>query len=571
MMTRIAIACIVATMALSSLAARQPAALAALQQRIERLEALTDRVEALSAIKRLQHAYGHYSELGLWHDFADLFADTGVGYYTQGALDREGIRQLFLKEVGQGRLGLADGRVYPHISMQPMITLSPDGQSADGRWHLLAMLGGYGTSASWSGGVYTNKYVRENGVWKMQEVRYVQQWGGRYEAAAWTPAKERAAFQVFAPRVDALLASAPVTPPAQQDLPALAQRMAALQARAERAGHEIEVTNLQHRFGYFADRRQWDDAAKLFADDATLEIGASGVYAGRASVRRGLNLLGPAGIAQGEINDQVHLQTIVTVSPDGHTARVRGGAITMTGAQGDKALLGQVIYENEFVKQAGTWMFSAMHVYPRFRVDANVGWARDAQPAPEPSRAFPPDRPSTGPYAIFPRFHIAPFHFDHPVTGRAPQYPEGTATAVRRPTAAQAQTAVKTAAALAALVTATERSLARSSAYYASENAISAHGFSLDESAWTPTSFAVHQLVQPVIDVSADGRRATIRARLFQPGNADGEGLWTSGSFESRAADEKGTWRLLTPRITTAWSAPARGGWTRIPVVGSGR
>ena len=46
--------------------------------RVDRLEALIERVEALSAMKRLQHAYGHYSELGLWHDFADLYADSGV-------------------------------------------------------------------------------------------------------------------------------------------------------------------------------------------------------------------------------------------------------------------------------------------------------------------------------------------------------------------------------------------------------------------------------------------------------------------------------------------------------------
>ena len=147
--------------------------LSALQQRVDRLEALTQRVEAVSAIKRLQHAYGHYSELGLWHDFADLFADTGIGYYTQGALDREGIRALFLKEVGGGRLGLADGRIYPHISMQPVVTLAADGQSGKGRWHIMAMLGGYGRSASWAGGVYENQYVLENGVWKIKEVRYL--------------------------------------------------------------------------------------------------------------------------------------------------------------------------------------------------------------------------------------------------------------------------------------------------------------------------------------------------------------------------------------------------------------
>ena len=152
--------------------------LSALQQRVDRLEALTERVEGLSAIKRLQHAYGHYSELGLWHDFADLFADTGIGYYTQGALDREGIRALFLKEVGGGRLGLADGRIYPHISMQPVVTLDADGQSGKGRWHIMAMLGGYERSASWSGGVYENQYVRENGVWKIKEVRYHPQYLG---------------------------------------------------------------------------------------------------------------------------------------------------------------------------------------------------------------------------------------------------------------------------------------------------------------------------------------------------------------------------------------------------------
>src|SRR5690606_26511864 len=56
--------------------------------------------EALRTVKRLQWAYGHYSEFGLWHDFADLFADTGIGHYVQGDLNREEIRALFLEQVG---------------------------------------------------------------------------------------------------------------------------------------------------------------------------------------------------------------------------------------------------------------------------------------------------------------------------------------------------------------------------------------------------------------------------------------------------------------------------------------
>ena len=65
----------------------------------------------------------------------------------------------------------------------------------------------------------------------------------------------------------------------------------------------------------------------------------------------------------------------------------------MTGTTGGPALWTQSIYENEFVKQGGVWKFKAVRVYPRFIVDAEKGWAKDAQPAPGPSREFPPDRP----------------------------------------------------------------------------------------------------------------------------------------------------------------------------------
>ncbi len=568
--------------------------------RVDRLEALVERVEAVSAIKRLQHAYGHYAELGLWHDFADLFADTGIGHYTQGALNREGIRSLFLKDVGGGRLGLADGRIYPHISMQPVVTLADDGQSGKGRWHIMAMLGGgYGTSAasaSWAGGVYENQYVRENGVWKFKEVRYLPQYSGRYEDPGWKATNDPTTFHFDPSRVGKPILDLPERAPATsptgpQTLATLARRMADLTARAQRLSDEIEVTNLQHAYGYYVDRKMWDDVAELFATDGTMELGRSGVYAGRTSIRRGLNALGPAGLAEGEITDHIHLQTIVTVlpppSPDGFgaasSARVRGTELGMTGTTGgppspdgfgaaSRALWSQSIYENELVKQNGVWKFKAMHVYPRFIVDAEKGWAKDAQPAPGPSREFPPDRPPSETYEIYPRFHIAPFHFDHPVTGRPPQYPEGMKSASARAPADRAATPVKpvpvkTSAALASLLAATERSVERSKAYHASENVITAHGYSLDKAAWdkTPDVLALHQIVQPVIHVSADARSAKIRARLFQLGGpAGGEGSWTSGIYENTSVNDDGTWKLSGMKFDRLWTAPSRGGWVRV-------
>jgi hypothetical protein len=383
--------------------------------------------------------------------------------------------------------------------------------------------------------------------------------------------------------------------------------MADLAARTRRLSDEIEVTNIQHAYGYYVDRKMWDDVSDLFAADGTMENGLQGVYVGRTSIRRGLNAFGRAGLADGEINDHIHLQTIVTVLPDGRTARARGTEIGMTGAIGGRALWSQSIYENEFVKDNGVWKFKAMHVYPRFIVDTEKGWAKDAQPAPGPSRDFPPDRPPTETYEIYPRFHIAPLHFDHPVTGRPPQYPEGVKATVRLKTDTTTKTAaalVKTPAALASLLAATEQSIERSKAYHASENLSSAYGYYIDEFMWddtanifsrdgwkelsyvgtyvgrerireslkrrypnpkSPSFLTVRQIVQPVIHVSPDGRNAKIRARLFQLGGSEGgEGSWISGIYENTSTDEGGTRKLSGMDLDYVWTAPSRGGWVTV-------
>ena len=302
---------------------------------------------------------------------------------------------------------------------------------------------GYERSASWAGGVYENEYVRENGVWKFKDVRYLPQYSGRYDDPGWTATRQPAPFRFDASRVGKpiLDVPSPASATAPPTVAALAKRVSDLATRAQRLSDEIEVTNLQHAYGYYVDRKMWDDVADLFATDGTMEIGLQGVYAGRTSIRRGLNAFGApstgtperrssastaGGLAEGEINDRVHLQTIVTVMADG-TARARGTEIGMTGTTGGPALWTQSIYENEFVKQGGVWKFKAVRVYPRFIVDAEKGWAKDAQPAPGPSREFPPDRPSAETYEIYPRFSIAPLHFDHPVqtlrrAGRRPRW-----------------------------------------------------------------------------------------------------------------------------------------------------
>jgi hypothetical protein len=548
--------------------------LANLETRVEHLQAHVESVESVRAIKRLQYAYGHYIELGLWNDFADLFAADAITNYQSGVRGKDAIRKLFFEQVGQGKLGLADGRIYPHILFQPVITLAPDGRTAKGRWRILAMLGGYGGSATWYSGVYENEYVLDNGAWKISVIHSEPKVTAAYTAAGWKESGVHVPFHytaasVTTPIAGSVVRSANAASATTSSLTSVADRVNELAKRAARLNDQAEVTNLQDTYGYAVDRRLWDQVADLFARDGTLELGLQGVYVGKASIRRALDQFE----AQ-ERNDHVYLQTIVSVSPDGQTAKARGVELGMSSAAGGE--LSEGTFENTFVRQGGIWKIQSVHFYPRMIVNAAAGWAKSAKPAPGASKEFPPDRPPTSSYEIYPKFAVAPFHFDNPVTGKPPQYPEGVLSVMRPATTAPPVNgpAIRNAADLEARLADVERGLTASEAYDAAENLISAYGYYLDESpgdvaslflkpsrnTTSESSIFVNQILQPVIDIAPDGKSARVRARLLDLGNmSGGAGYWTAGTFEGQIVSEQGVWRFQTARSASTWSAPY--GW----------
>jgi hypothetical protein len=578
-------------------AAQQTDPFPALEARLERVQAHIESLDSVRAIKRLQYAYGHYVELGLWNDFADLFAEDAVTNYQQGVRGQEAIRRLFLDQVGQGKLGLAEGRIYPHILFQPVITLAPDGRTAKGRWRILAMLGGYGGSATWYSGVYENEYVLDGGVWKINLLHSEPKVTAAYTAAGWKDSGIHVPFHYNAASVTTAILD-PVGPSTKtadektSSLTSLAERINQLATRAARLNDQAEITNLQDTYGYAVDRKLWDQVADLFAKDGTLELGLQGVYVGKMSIRHALDQFGPQGLRTGELNDHVYLQTLVSVAPDGRAAKARGVELIMSSVR-ENCELSEGIFENTFVKQDGVWKIQSVHFYPRMIVDAAAGWAKSAKPAPGPSKPFPPDRPPTVSYEIFPKFAVAPFHFDNPVTGKPPQYPEAALSAskltmalTKIAAAVPSRPTIRNAAELEAGLGEVERSIAAAEAYDAAENLIGAYGYYLDESPGNVASlFAqglpnepgaralasegtifVNQILQPVIDVAPDGNGAKVRARrLDLGGTSAGPGYWTAGTFEGQIASEQGVWRFQTARSSTRWSAPYPGGWARTP------
>jgi hypothetical protein len=568
-----------------------------------------------------QYAYGHYAELGLWHDFADLFADSGVGHYTTGELDREGIRRLFLEDVGHGKLGLSEGQFYPHLILQPVVTLDPGRKSAKGRFRCLAMLGSYGGTAFWAGGVYENQYILENGIWKINDVHFYSQYSGLYDQPGWTVDDT-----VIPIHYDPKGAGTPIgensgqsvsSESAMPSLAGLSERMETLSLRVRRLNDENEVENLQHAYGYCVDRKMWDDVVDLFAEDGTMELALRGVYVGKESIRKALDQFGPQGLQKGEINDHLQLQTIVHVAPDGRTAKARGVELAMLGAQRAGGEWAEGISENEYVKQGGIWKIKSLHVYTRLRTDYDKGWAKDAKPAPGPNKDFPADGPPTQIYEAFPKYTDVPFHFVNPVTGLDPQYPEGvTGTGNllgRKSSGAVSENAavpVRNVEDLAKGIEDTERLLGIAVAYDAAENLASAYGYYLDEFGWDEVAdlfaqdgrrdlasigveagreniraalkkrypgdkpkgfFTAHQLIQPVIHVAPDGLSAKMRVRLFQLGGASGKsGFWIAGVYETRTIMEDGVWKFAAMDLDYTWTADYKGGWANVDDGGKG-
>src|SRR4029450_3861426 len=118
-----------------------------------------------------------------------------------------------------------------------------------------------------------------------------------------------------------------------------------------------------------------------------------GVYVGKPRIRRFLDLLGPAGIKDGELFDHVQLQVVVDVAADGRTAKSRSRELNMIGVVDGEGTWSEGTYENTWVKDNGVWKLKDLRYFPTFISAYDQGWGKDAKPVQTASAELPPDRP----------------------------------------------------------------------------------------------------------------------------------------------------------------------------------
>jgi hypothetical protein len=389
----------------------------------------------------------------------------------------------------------------------------------------------------------------------------------------------------------ALLLAASVGVAQQNTAEALSAEIAALELELTLLEDENSVENLQKIFGFYIDKHQWQQAADLFADDATLEMGGSGVYSGRERILAYLNTLGAAGPQEGILDDHMQLQPVIHVSPDG-TARGRWHHFSQEAEFGVSHHWGAGTYENEYVKDNGVWKISKLHLFSTMRTPFDDGWHVTALPRTQPSTDLPPDLPPSVDYENYPAVFVIPYHYGNPVTD--PYSPD----------LSSAQPGSEDLSAMSSALDRLEKRVGLLEDKNAVERLQVVYGYYLARNQWDdltgifaqdgsieiamrgvyrgsdsirrnlnlygvqnelPGELHNHMQYQTVIHVAEDGQSAQLRSRAFSMmGTFGGVGRWMGGTYENIYEKRDGVWTIFLDQQINTYFAGTDDGWINL-------
>jgi len=528
-----------------------------------------ERVESVRDIKDVQRSFSQLAGFGRWREAAALFANNGVLEWHKERIEGGPAKiEAWLKSDAGAMDGIRPGSLNALLAENPLINLAADGKTALGRWNGLRFQGDGANGTRIQGGIYENQYVLSGGQWRISLLKYYAMYDGKYDGG-WRNVDGPLPIipYHFTPETTGVHIAPPVG-----EAPATALSIDELSYRITSMNDEDDVRNLQHAFGYYVDRRMWTDVVDLFVTtgDATASIDGIGKFSGGSGVRQALEKhMGPEGLTEGILNDHMILSTIVKVDPSGEQAVARSVGFAQLGDTNKRAASWEFsIYRNTFVKDAadGLWKFKELNITPLITANYfnKVGWG-DGGINPRTTSVTPPPFLEIG--------RLSPLLWK----------------------AGMNTTSFN--------ITELQRKLARSSAYDGAENMSNAYGYYLDDircrpmgdihaskghklspfAGWylTPTriaeaciaaygdrvdpqrtSISYHWRPQPVIITSADGRSASVRARLFQPStNVNSSGAFNGAIYHDQVVLEEGRWRLWDITIDEFyWSSS---GWER--------
>jgi hypothetical protein len=519
---------------------------------IDTLARNVDRVESIREVEDVTRSFAQLAQSGRWGDMAALFAPDGtLQWGEQTAAGRTAIA-AWLKNDAGAMNGIAPGSLDTMIIDDPIVNLSADGRSARARWDGIRFMGDGKGGTRIDGGVYENDYVQNQGRWQIATLHFYLQYQGNY-ANGWTNAGGQPLPDVayhFTPDTAGVPIPAPAGP-----APRTTETAAQLAARVSRLNAEDDVRNLQNAYGYYVDRRMWNDVTDLFAPGATVTIAGTGTFHGSNGVRQAMEqTMGPAGLTRGALNDHPIFDGIIDVSPDGKTAVDRGTEIGMLENPATHASSWQFsVFRNTFVNQGGLWKLKQLTVTPLITASYADGWGNGGiSPAPRTVPAFlDTSRQAAAGQAGQGQDQPAPNLAD--LTRRLARSQAYDGAENVNNTYSEYLTDLQFGL-LGQLIAQQGNKESPFIGYYVGPARVAQAGLRYGPPPVLRTFIPIHWEPQPVILVSHDGRSANVRARLFQPRtDTDNTGFYQAGfddgMYNNQAVLENGTWRLWDTTI----------------------
>jgi hypothetical protein len=204
----------------------------------------------------------------------------------------------------------------------------------------------------------------------------------------------------------------------ERRLQILEAKLASLQREVHLIEDRKAVERLQQLWGHYVSEGMASEAAALFSSSpvTSIEYAQQGVYVGRAHVEAFLKIA--AGVKPGQLRETPVMQAVISVAPDGMSAKARWRSLVMGGMHGQDGHWEEGPYENEYVKEDGVWRIAKLHWFTTVSSSYDKGWHRAPDPIAGPLAQLPPDRPPSVRYQAFPSFFLPPYHYLNPVSGK---------------------------------------------------------------------------------------------------------------------------------------------------------
>lgn len=144
-----------------------------------------------------------------------------------------------------------------------------------------------------------------------------------------------------------------------------------VEERLARLEAKDEIRELRANYCYHVDERDGEAFASLFAEDAVLDFGGAGRYAGRDELREFVDSVVPDHYAF-----IVHMVHNPVVEVDDDTATGRWYFEAPATADGTDVWI-QGRYADEYERVDGEWLFASVEARFNYVADYDEGWGGD--------------------------------------------------------------------------------------------------------------------------------------------------------------------------------------------------